>query len=386
MGFLSGSLTFARYEITEDPTGDFGESHLKTLEENHIGSQRPDDLLTETSIGFTGGDHVFDTEFRIDKNILGQSLHFGIRQDSVSIPSSIKRAWAKMELAGIMKDNLGGRPTKAQRAEADEAVNERCAAEAKKGNFLRMNVTSVLWDAATNVVFLSSTSEKNNDTCLGLLESKFGLGFRPLTPSQLTLNYCQDDSEAYERLMEVQPASYALQAANEVTWWNGMADNYDYLGNEFLLWLWWQWDSKSTVIDLSDQTDLSGMFSKTLTLDCPLGESGKEAISSLSPVALPEAMMAIRLGKLPRKAGLRITRDGEEFEFTLQAETFAFGAGRIVNANESNPGNEVEVRIESIRQLCESLDLLFEAFLDQRLGGSWTKESNKLRKWLAESE
>lgn len=383
MGFLTGSLTFSRYEIVEDPTGEFGDRHFSILDENAIGTNEKVDLLTETDKGFTGGDHVFDTDFRFEKNIVGQALHFGIREDSVSIPSSIKRAWTKMELAGIMKDNLGGRPTKTQKVEAEEAVEQRCAAEAAKGNFKRMKVTSVLWDAATNVLFLASNSEKNNESCLGFLESKFGLLFRQLTPTQLVNNYCEDDTEAFENLQSVNTMAYVEQGGADVTWWNGMSENFDYLGNEFLLWLWWRWDTQSTVIDLSDETELSGMFTKTLTLDCPLGESGKETISSISPVALPEAMMAIRMGKLPRKAGLRITRDGEEFEFTIQAETFGVGAGRIVNAAESNPGNEVEVRLESIRQLCESLDLLFEAFLDHRLGG-WPKESNKMRKWLAE--
>ena len=61
MGFLSGSLTFARFEITKDDSGEFGDSHLKTLAKRQIGSKQVD-LLEEPSIGFTGGTHVFDTD------------------------------------------------------------------------------------------------------------------------------------------------------------------------------------------------------------------------------------------------------------------------------------------------------------------------------------
>ena len=167
MGFLSGSLTFSRYEIIKDESGEFGDSHLKTLSKRQIGNKEVD-LLEEPAVGFTGGMHVFDTDFSQEKNIIGQALHFGVRIDTFTVPGNIKRAWMQMELNGIMADNVGGRPTKAQREEANQAVEQRCADEAAKGNFKRMNVTSVLWDAATETLFIASNSEK---------EQRDGFGF-----------------------------------------------------------------------------------------------------------------------------------------------------------------------------------------------------------------
>ena len=65
-------------------------------------------------------------------------MHFGVRIDTCSIPGPIKRAWMQIELVGIMGDQLGNRPTKAQREEAKEAVDARCELEAQKGNYKRM--------------------------------------------------------------------------------------------------------------------------------------------------------------------------------------------------------------------------------------------------------
>ena len=289
----------------------------------------------------------------------------------------------QMELNGIMADNIGGRPTKAQREEANQAVEQRCADEAAKGNFKRMNVTSVLWDAATETLFISSNSEKNNETVLGLIESAFGIEVSPITPTRLALNYCTDDADAYAALTHIDATNFADDAPMNVTWWNGMSENFDYLGNEFLMWLWWKWETDSTVMDLADESEVSGMFARTLSLDCPEGESGKESISAESPVALPEANLAIRMGKLPRKAGMTLVRNAQQYDLTLIAESFGIGGCKISFPGETNSLDR-EDRIESVRQIGETLDLLFEAFLDQRIGKKWKAETKKMRDWLSQ--
>ena len=382
MGFLSGSMTFARYEVLEDQTGAFGPEHLAVLQKHCIGSRPHLNLLEESDVGFTGGAHLFDTQFDLEKNLIGDALHFGIRIDSISVPGNIKKAWRQMELAGIMKDSSGTKPTRAQRDEAEAAVEQRCIDEAAKGNFRRMKPTSVLWDSATQTMFLSSASEKNNELCLGLLEKAFGLQFKPMSPTSLSHHYCDDDSEAYESLLQVEPTCFIADGESGVTWWNGMTDNVDYLGNEFLLWLWWKWETGSSVVELADDTEVSGIFARSLLLDCPAGESGKETISSEFPTQLPESGLAIRMGKQPRKAGMALVREGLQFDLSLQAESFAVGAARISYPGESNPGVDHFDRIESVRQLVETIDLLFEAFLDQRIGANWNAESGAMRKWL----
>jgi hypothetical protein len=381
MGFLTGSVTFERFRIANDPTNGFGEEHLEALKQHRIGASDVN-LHEQASIGFTGGAHLLDTSFDAEKNILGEAMHFGIRIDSCSVPGPIKRAWTQIELAGIMADNLGGRPTKSQREEAKEAVEARCAAEAEKGNFKRMGETSVLWDADSETLFLGGASEKTNDACIDLLERAFGLEVARVSSGKLALEYAEEAGVTAD-LFAVNPTAFLPGEGAEVTWWNGMTDNYDYLGNEFLMWLWWKWETGPEVIALGDETEVTGMFARTLSLDCPKGEFGKESISSESPVALPEAAMAIRMGKLPRKAGLTLIRNGEQYDVNLQAETFVLGSAKI-----SRPGdNSTEMRdtldrIESIRCMAETIDLLFEAFCEKRIGKSWIKESKDLSEWL----
>ena len=114
-----------------------------------------------------------------------------------------------------------------------------------------------------------------------------------------------------------------------------------------------------------------------------MGENGKETISSESPVTLPEAMLAVRNGKLPRKAGLTLIRNDEQYDLALQAETFTFGSARIKQLDEDVASKDPFERIESIRQLAATLDLLFEQFCQVWFAGDWKAEMKKLRSWLS---
>ena len=381
MGFLSGSVTFERYRITDDPTGLFGEEHIGELSNRKINS-RGKNLLETPCTGFVGGAHLFDTKFSIEKNVIGEALHFGIRFDSCQIPGPIKQAWMHMELAGIMPDDQSGRPSKAQREEAKEAVEALCVAEAKKGNYMKMAVTPVLWDSKSETLFLGSSSEKSNDACLSLLNETFGLEFSRVTSGKLALEFAES-TERTEAVYDATPSTFSPEGGGSVVWWNGMQDNYDYLGNEFLLWLWWNWETNGELIELSDGTEVTGMFARSLNLDCPQGENGKESISSDSPVALPEAMLAIQMGKLPRKAGLTLVRNNEQFDLNLQAELFTVGSARISQIGGDANSRELSDRIESVRNLSETLDLLFDVFCDVRFGKSWNSNFKRISEWLA---
>jgi hypothetical protein len=156
----------------------------------------------------------------------------------------------------------------------------------------------------------------------------------------------------------------------------------DFLGNEFLLWLWWQFENVTDSLTLPDETELTWSLNKTLTLEDPLGESGKETIAAEMPIRLPEAKQAIRSGKLPRKTGLTLIRQGQQFDLTLQAETFAVSGAKIVPAEDAEGPLDTEQRIAAIRELTLSLDLLFHAFLQRRVSNEWLQIEQAINEWL----
>ena len=48
----------------------------------------------------------------------------------------------------------------------------------------------------------------------------------------------------------------------------------DHLGNEFMVWLWHALQNDSDTVQLADGSEVAVMLTKTLTLDCPRGETG----------------------------------------------------------------------------------------------------------------
>jgi hypothetical protein len=124
------------------------------------------------------------------------------------------------------------------------------------------------------------------------------------------------------------------------------------------------------------------MFARTITLECPLGESGKGTIAAEDPTGLPEAAQAVRSGKLPRKAGLILVRHGEQYELTLQAETFSVSGAKIVIDEDAEGRGILEDRIEGLRGMRETLDLLFQTFCERRVGEPWSEDLKAIRSWM----
>ncbi|MCE5268605.1 MAG: hypothetical protein LLG00_12035, partial [Planctomycetaceae bacterium] len=384
MGFLSGSVTMDSFRIDGEQPRQFGTEHIKTLERFSIDQAQtlsPD----QPDVGFIAGGHLFDIDFDQEKNVIGETLHCGVRIDTNQIPAAVRKAWLQIELAALTADNPSGRPTKVQRQEAKEAVEARCQDEAKNGSYRRMQQFPVLWDASQTILFFGGSSATAAEACCDLYARAFELELARLTAGRRAQEWAAENKRR-KALDEVTPASFRLGYDHaDIAWWNNESGNFDFLGNEFLLWLWWRWETQSDTIALPDDSEVTGMFARTLSLQCPLDESGKETISAESPVRLPEAAQAIRTGKLPRKAGLTLVRQGEQYELTLQAETFTISGARIrtEDTEDSADGQGfLEQRLESVRGLHETVDLLFRAFCERRVGKDWTADLDHIRHWL----
>ena len=384
MGFLSGPVTLECFRVGGEQPRQFGPEHVKILERFAIG-QTETSSLEQADVGFLAGGHLFDLDFGLEKNVIGEALHCAVRIDTNQIPAAVRKAWLQIELAALTADSPSGRPTKVQRQEAKEAVAARCEEEAKSGRFRRMQQFPVLWDARQGILYFGGTSAAAGEQCCDLYSRAFEFELGRLTAGRRAQEWAAE-AKRRKALEEVTPSAFRPgDARAEIAWWNNESGNFDFLGNEFLLWLWWRWETQSDTIALPDDSEVTGMFARTLSLQCPRDESGKETITAESPVRLPEAAQAIRTGKLPRKAGLILVRHGEQYELTLQAETFTISGAKIrtEDTEEAAEGQGIlEQRIESVRGLHETVALLFRAFCEQRIGKNWPGELEQMRRWL----
>ena len=381
MGFLSGPVTFECFRIGGSQPRQFGPEQVEILEKFAIG-QIETSSTEQANVGFLAGRHLFDCDFDLEKNVIADALHFAVRIDTNQIPAAIRKAWLQMELSAAVADSPSGRPTKTQRQEAKEAVEARCQDEAQTGKFRRMQQFPVLWDARNNILYFGGSSATAIEQCRDLLSRAFDLELERFASGKRAEEWAAE-AKRRKAMDEISPSLFfPNEPRAEIAWWNQEPDNFDYLGNEFLLWLWWRWETQSDTIELPDGSEVTGMLARTLSLQCPRGESGKETITSEAPSRLPEAAKAIRSGKLPRKSGMTLVRHGEQYDLVLQPETFSVSGAKIQTEEASEGRGILEDRIESVRRLNETADLLFRSFCERRIGKHWSAELDQIRRWL----
>lgn len=384
MGFFSGRVTFGRFRVNASSSGMFGTKRLQRLQAHAIGKQK---LVSANGVeaGWTAGEHLLDTSFDLAKNIVNDALQFCLRVDSTRIPSDLLRAYTHIELQALAAGNPSGIPSARQKREARELAREKLEEEARDGRFIKRKVYPLLWDALSNELLVGTTSVTAIDRLHALFEDTFGHGFEPLGAGQQAFRLAETRRQT-RGVDDATPSTFVAGSSLSEVAWIVDENSRDFLGNEYLLWLWYMLDSESDTIALGDGSEASVMLTRTLVLECPRGQTGRQSISSDGPTRLPEARRAIQAGKLPRKIGLTIVRHDQQYELTLQAETLAISGARLPAPEASEVRARLEERIGQLRHLLETLDLLYDAFNEKRASDLWTKEMTKMQKWLAREE
>lgn len=384
MSFLEGSVTFRRYKVEGLAPFQFDESILELLSKNIMDKAKVPMEKNGVRYGWCGGRHVSDITFSHEKNVIDDLMIWGLVAEAHKIPAEKMKAYYEIEIAAQLKECGFKTPTKKQKKIAKETAMERLQDEAKDGRFVRRQMVQVAWDKNTNELYIGSTSTAFHKRLLMLFHLTFQRRLTSMTPGTLAREYWDE-----EELLEVQPTKFVKDLHPDAASWDMGTSSLDFLGNEFFLWLWFQCADGVDTFTLSDNTELAVMFSKTLSLDCPRGERGKDVITAEGPTRLPEALRAIQGGKLPRKTGFILHRLDRQYELTLQAETFFVSGAKLPKASSGTDRNgQRQERVESLRELCSILDMLYAHFLSFRIDTermdtvTWPEIADHIGQWL----
>jgi hypothetical protein len=385
MGFFTGRASFLRFKVNGPAPRLFDDEQIDRLKDRMAGRQRiasADGVET----GWTAGDHVLDTDFHLAKNIINDTLTFDLRVDTDKLPSDLLRAYYAVELKALSKNNPSGFASARQKREAKEIARERLEQEAKDGRYKKRKCIPVLWDKLSNEVLFGATSLAQIDRLCSLFETTFGFGLECVTAGRRAYHLAEVNSRT--RLVDDSaPSAFVPGVTPSDVAWIADESSRDFIGNEFLLWLWYHTDVASDTIKLADNSEVTLMLARTLNLECPRGVTGHETISHEGPTRLPEARRAIQSGKLPRKVGLTLVRHGEQYELSLHAETLAVGGAKLPPPDEAaDARGKLDDRATQLRALIETLDLLYNAFGEKRFGKEWEHELAGMQKWLKREE
>jgi hypothetical protein len=386
MPFDSGSITFRRFAV-------IGNKQPKAIEQDHLDALaefaiKEKDLGSpeEIEYGWCAGRHILDANFSFANNVFADCLHFALRIDTNKFPSELKKAYQLMEEDAAASKNPSGFISKMQKRDAKDSLSRKIDEELRAGHFRRSKLISILWDLETNTVY-SPAAGKSFEYLAEIFERTFSFSLQPLSSGSLALRILEPKSKRrdYE---DLKPTRFVPSQVNEsdhpeYPWVLKGPEPKDFLGNEFLLWLWTESEGKNAGAIETEAGEITLLIDRSLDLDCAYGQSGKDSLRGTAPARFPEARDALRTGKLPRKAGLILDAHNQQFSFTFNPETFALNSTKLPDIEDAEtPRVLFEERIALVRDLCKSIDALFDTFLTLRASSSWESHTTSIRRWI----
>ncbi|HZZ42315.1 MAG TPA: hypothetical protein VFE58_05215 [Tepidisphaeraceae bacterium] len=393
MGFASGSVSFRRFAVLG--------KHPKAIDQKHVDALAEFALKVgdvgvpeEVEYGWSGGRHILDGNFSFEHNVFGDALAFALRVDTNKVPGDLKKAYQIMEEDAVAKKNPSGFLSKQQKRDVKDTVKKQIDEDLRSGKFRRSKLTNCLWDFPSHTLYApaaAATQEKLQE----IFERTFGLELVPLTSGSLALHVMEPAGKKrdYE---DLRPTRFVQGPDGEgqvpeYPWVAKGPQPKDFLGNEFMLWLWHQAENSNGEIQLigagGEKIDpVTVYFDKALDLDCAYGQTGKDTLRGEGAVRMPEALDALRTGKLPRKASLLMHHLGNQYALTFNPESFAVGSLALPEIEDAENARALfEERIDMLRDFCQTTDGLFRTFLHLRASSGWESQVGRMRKWIMTS-
>ena len=388
MGFASGSVSFRRFAVVGEAPAAVDQDLLDKLAEHAL---KPAEFgAEEVEYGWGGGRHVLDVQFSFEHNVFADALHFALRVDTNKVPSDLKKAYQLMEEEAVAATNPSGFISKNQKRDVKDVVRRKLDEDMRSGRFRRTKLLPVLWDLPSQTLFCSA-SGANFEKLAELFERTFELKLIPITAGSLALRLLEPrgrrrDYEDFRPTRFVNGPEGESQYP-EYPWVAKGPEPKDFLGNEFLLWLWHEADSRTGIIPTEAAGDVTVYIDRSLDLDCAYGQTGRDSLKGDGPSRMPEARDGLRSGKVPRRAGLVLDINRQQYTLSLNPEAMSVGGARLPDVEEADsPRVLFEERITLLRDLCTGLDALYETFLKTRTSSAWEGYTSGIRRWVTETK
>jgi len=153
----------------------------------------------------------------------------------------------------------------------------------------------------------------------------------------------------------------------------------EFLGNDFLLWLWFRSSTNQ-----GDILDIELSLSKKIILKAD--DQKLFGTISCSGSGFKEARHALADGYKITSAGITITLDDEEvYSFTLDSmclDISGLKCPRVVMDDDDDPDGLFYEKIGLISKVRDKVEHLFSSFIELRLSEDWGGEFEVLTAWV----
>jgi hypothetical protein len=141
-----------------------------------------------------------------------------------------------------------------------------------------------------------------------------------------------------------------------------------FVGREFLVWLWFESEMFDGLLAVEGFGRCEVRLEGQITLVCDKEQS---RLKGAAPSGEPEAHEALRQGKLPTQARVRVAAGELEFAFVFTADTLGLSAIKIPSVVKDEADEQFYERMYLVEELEALFAALYAKFVAVRLSTTW---------------
>lgn len=305
----------------------------------------------EVSVGWVTPADPTGNQHSADEMDLAETQWLRFRVDAKKFPAS------RLRLELEAQEHARGKPLRArERRELRDHLHEQLLPGIQPSS----KMVDLL--IAGDRCLLLSGSKRDRETLQKLLHESAGVTAQHLTAGELAARFVAEAA-----LAKLSPIALPGQTALHQT---TFAHLHDWLGNEFLLWLWWRADEDASL------GDFGIMLEDLVEFGQPDADATTHVLRKGVPQRTAEAKAALRSGRLPTRLRLTIADESHSATLTLTGQTLGMACVSLPQDSdgcETSEDRNLE-RGRNWRWLAEAVSVLFGNFINHRVMAAWADE------------
>ncbi len=162
----------------------------------------------------------------------------------------------------------------------------------------------------------------------------------------------------------------------------------EFLGREFLLWLWYKSEAEDGIFDLGDKGKAEVWLDGKITLQSE-NERGVETITCTGEALnMKEARFALAEEKEIRQATVKLGIGDNQWSFVLDSTWMnfrSFKTPRVVNDGKEDPDGVFYEKTFLIEEAIAAMDQIYSSFIERRISPEWmTEDRRAISRWIQE--
>lgn len=163
-------------------------------------------------------------------------------------------------------------------------------------------------------------------------------------------------------------------------------NNYRFLGNEYLTWIWYLIENDESTILECDAEARSLEIGNRMVLENRWANGMETITIKGDAVGLEEGLLALRKGAFVTDINLIYKSGSLQWQFSLKGESLNFSSLKLPETGHTENSDDMEgvvlERLYLYEKPFQFIDQLYRRFINLRLSPKWEQTTTKMKKWI----